>query len=70
MNPNQTDPVIDEIREVRHRISARFDHDPDRLVAYYIELQQQYADRLMDTSEVADTHPGSRPITPGGVRGE
>lgn len=69
MNPNQTDPVIDEIREVRHRISARFDHDPDRLVAYYIELQQQYADRLMDTSKVADTHPGSRPTTRGGVRG-
>jgi len=69
MNPNQTDPVIDEIREVRHRISARFDHDPDRLVAYYIELQQQYADRLMDTSTVADMHPGSRPTTPGGARG-
>lgn len=39
-------PVIDEIREVRHRISARFDHDPERLVAYYAELQKQYEDRL------------------------
>ncbi len=54
MDPNQTDPVIDEIREVRHRISARFDHDPERLVAYYIQLQQQYADRLIDTSTVAE----------------
>jgi hypothetical protein len=42
------DPVIDEIREVRHRISARFDHDPARLVAYYMELQEQYRDRLIE----------------------
>jgi hypothetical protein len=37
MKQSQSDPVIDEIREVRHRISARFDHDPARLVTYYIE---------------------------------
>ncbi len=54
MNPSETDVVIDEIREIRHRISERFDHDPDRLVAYYMELQQRYADRLIDTSEVAE----------------
>jgi hypothetical protein len=41
------DPVIDEIREIRHRISARFDHDPARLVAYYMELQKLYQDRLI-----------------------
>jgi len=54
MNPNPRDEVIDEIREVRHRISERFDHDPDRLVAYYMELQQRYADRLIDASKVAE----------------
>ncbi len=43
-----SDPVIEEVREARHRISARFDHDPARLVAYYMELQQQYQDRLLD----------------------
>jgi hypothetical protein len=43
------DPVIDEIRETRHRISARFDHDPSRLVAYYMELQKRYQDRLIQT---------------------
>jgi hypothetical protein len=48
MNPNQNDPVIDEIRAVRHRISARFGHDPAQLVAYYLELQEQYRDRLID----------------------
>lgn len=41
------DPVIDEIREVRRSISARFDHDPKRLVDYYIQLQDKYKDRLL-----------------------
>ena len=27
MKQNPSDAVIDEIREVRHRISARFDHE-------------------------------------------
>jgi hypothetical protein len=43
----RSDPVIDEIRAVRHEISARFDHDPERLVAYYMELQELYRDRLV-----------------------
>ncbi len=45
------DPLIDEIRAVRHQISARFDHDPARLVAYYMELQKQYQDRLIRPAE-------------------
>jgi len=44
----KTDPPIDEVREVRRRISARFDHDPARLVAYYVKLQEQYRDRLIE----------------------
>ncbi|MCI0682173.1 MAG: hypothetical protein L0Y71_08720 [Gemmataceae bacterium] len=47
MLPEQNDPVIDEIREIRRRISARFDHDPARLIAHYIELQKQYKGRLI-----------------------
>jgi hypothetical protein len=54
MKQSQSDPVIDEIREVRHRISARFDHDPARLVAYYIELQRQHQDRLIKTEKTAE----------------
>ena len=54
MKQNQNDPVIDEIREVRHRISARLDHDPARLVNYYIELQKQYQDRLIETEKTAE----------------
>ena len=45
------DPVIDEIREVRHRISARFGHDPAQLVNFYLRMQKQYQDRLIETTE-------------------
>ena len=37
------DDVISEIRKVRHRISKANGHDPQRVVNYYMELQQQYA---------------------------
>ena len=50
MTQNLDDPVIDEIRDVRHRISARFGHNPTRLVAFYMELQKQYQDRLIETA--------------------
>ena len=46
MNPMPA-PVIDEIREVRHRISASFDHDPAKLVAYLMQYQKQFHDRLL-----------------------
>jgi hypothetical protein len=54
MKPNQTDVVIDETRKARKHISERFAQNPARLVAYYMELQQQYRDRLIDTSEVPE----------------
>lgn len=56
MKKTGNDPVIEEIREVRHRISKRFNHDPARLVAHYMELQQQYQDRLIKTERDAE-HP-------------
>jgi hypothetical protein len=58
MRQRHSDPVIDEVREVRHRISARFDHDPSKLVAYYMELQEQYKDRLLkDERRTAEAEP-------------
>ena len=41
----QSDPVIDEIREVRRRISARFHHDPALLVTHYLERQGQIPEK-------------------------
>ena len=49
MKEMRNDQPIDEIRELRRRISARFDHDPARLIAYYVKLQEQYRDRVSDT---------------------
>jgi hypothetical protein len=54
MTPIPDDPVIDEIREVRHRISERCGHDAQRLVAYYMALQEQYRDRLIRPPERMD----------------
>jgi hypothetical protein len=48
MESETCDPVIDEIRAIRRRISARFGHDPARLVAHDMEFQKQFADRLID----------------------
>ncbi len=54
MSPTMPDPVIDEIREIRHRISASCDHDPAKLVAYLMQYQQQFRDRLIyDPNEPA-----------------
>jgi len=36
------DPTIARIRATRHRISEQFDHDPQKLVAHYIALQEEY----------------------------
>ncbi|MSQ97039.1 MAG: hypothetical protein EXR98_21135 [Gemmataceae bacterium] len=55
MESKQNDPVIDEVREVRHRISEKFGHDPARLVAHYIQIQEQYRDRLIGVAKTAGT---------------
>jgi len=54
MSQNQSDPVIEEIREVRHRISERFHHDPAQLVDYYMKLQEPFRERLIDAPEKAE----------------
>ena len=46
------DPALDRIREVRHRISERFGHDPRKLVEYYMEEQKKYADRLVNLADL------------------
>jgi hypothetical protein len=59
MTQEPSEPVIDEVREVRQRISARFNHDPARLVAYYIELQERHRDRLIDKAKAPKRGDGS-----------
>lgn len=42
-----SDPTLDHIRRVRHEISAEFDHDPQKIVEYYMRLQERHRDRLV-----------------------
>jgi len=44
---DEGDEEIARIREVRHRISEEFGHDPYRLVAYYMELQKEHPEKLV-----------------------
>jgi len=57
------DPAIAKIREVRHRISEEHDHDPRKVVEYYIEMQKQYRERLVESS--ADEEKHSQPVEVG-----
>jgi hypothetical protein len=41
------DDDIRAVRDVRERISAEFDDDPERLVAHYLAEQEKYHDRLL-----------------------
>ena len=51
-----SEPILDEIRRVRHVISERIGHDPRRIVSYYADLQRQHRDRLIDLSGEFDLH--------------
>jgi hypothetical protein len=51
MMVDEGDEEIARIREVRHRISEQFGHDPYRLVAYYMEMQKGHPEKLMPTLE-------------------
>ena len=48
---DQGEEEIAAIREVRHRLSERFGHDPYRLVAYLMELQKEHPEKLVRAPE-------------------
>jgi hypothetical protein len=48
------DAVIASIREARHQISEEHDHDPQKVVAYYMELQKQYQKRLLEPPQTEE----------------
>lgn len=58
----QSDPIIDQIREVRHRISEEFGHDPARLVEHYMKLEKEkYGDRLVGSRKPQPAEEGEKP---------
>jgi ABC-type proline/glycine betaine transport system substrate-binding protein len=44
----KNDPVLDKIRETRHLISAQCQHDPKKLVAYYLQRQKEREKKWVD----------------------
>jgi hypothetical protein len=38
----EADDAIEEVREVRRRISARFDDDPKKMIEHYVERDRKY----------------------------
>lgn len=41
------DPVIAEIRRIRHELSERFGHDPKQLVRFLQEQEKLHPERLV-----------------------
>lgn len=44
---DKVDEGLRAVREVREKISAEFENDPEKLVAHYIEQQERHRDRLL-----------------------
>ncbi|MDM8559871.1 hypothetical protein [Candidatus Parabeggiatoa sp. HSG14] len=42
----KNDPVLNRIQEARHIISKQCDHDPKKLVAYYLQRQKNHPQKL------------------------
>ena len=45
------DPLVAEIRAVRHNISEEFGHDTRALVKHYRKLEMKYAGRMLRSGE-------------------
>jgi hypothetical protein len=59
--------IVKEVREVRHKISARFNHDVSQLAAHYQELQEKM--RRSGKYKFADL-PSKKPKLPESVDSE
>ena len=47
------DAAIDEIRQVRRRISEKYEHDTKALLQHYKELEKQYESRILRGATVS-----------------
>ena len=46
-----TPPILDEIRRVRHEMSAEIDHDAGRIVEYFASIQKRNAGRVVNLAD-------------------
>jgi len=40
------DPAIQQVRDVRHKISENLNHDAEKIVEYYRQRQERHGSRL------------------------
>ena len=50
------DKTISRIRTIRHQISAKFDHDVERLGKYYMKRQSRHKHKLFKGSHATVVH--------------
>ena len=50
----EKDPAIEQIREIRHQISAEFGHDTKRLISHYISPSPTVSARISAFSTSCD----------------
>jgi hypothetical protein len=50
----EADDVIEEVREMRRKVWARFDNDPKKLIDYYIEHDKHYTGPVVTPAEAGN----------------
>jgi hypothetical protein len=53
------DPLIDEVRAIRQRISEEYGHDVDRLVEHLREIERQHPARVVQPADVRRAKPAT-----------
>lgn len=48
----EPDSPIQRVRKARMAISAQCDHDPKKLIEYYMKLQERHHDRLVSGPKI------------------
>lgn len=46
--------ALERVRDARHQISEKFNHEPEKLIKYYMELQQNYKNRFVDLQGIRE----------------
>lgn len=52
--PERQDPLLEELDEARRRIFEKCDRDPEKVFAWFLEYQKQYADHLTRRPKTGD----------------
>jgi len=51
----KNDPTVERIRKIRHEISEECNHDPQKLIEYYMKYQKKFEGRLITSPRLKVT---------------